>query len=165
MKFWLLSVFLVSSFLLIFINPAYALSIEDIASWVSNFFRVTGYQVYETTTTTTETTATATEQTISTSTTSLIKEQVKCLFTDSDAVQQCYAADGKFGCSGVGSCIADVAGESGTILVWKSTCPDVGYIETTVDGSSKYVAFKCMIPQPTAQTATQTVTATTPAEI
>jgi hypothetical protein len=40
-------------FLLVFITPAYAFSFEDVASWFSNFFRITGYQAYVNETTTT----------------------------------------------------------------------------------------------------------------
>jgi len=148
MKFNVLVTFFLCSLFFIFISSAYALSIEDIASWFSNFFRITGYQVYENETTTT----TTTEATTTTTQSSLIREQVKCIFTDTDAMQKCYTNDGKFGCSGTGSCIADVAGESGTKLVWKSSCPDVGYVETTIDGNTKYVAFKCAIPTTTIPT-------------
>jgi hypothetical protein len=172
----LLTFFLFSLLLfLIFATPTYALSIEDIASWLSNIFRITGYQIYRnetiTTTmaeTTTTTTTTETTTTTTTPTTPVIKEQVKCIFTDTDTVQKCYANNGKFGCLGTGSCMADVAGESGTVLVWKSSCPDVGYIETTIDGNTKYVAFKCAIPTTTIPTPAGTpipTPTTTPAEV
>ena len=125
MKHKILPIFFLC-FLLVFVTPAYAYSFEDIASWFSNFFRITGYQVYENETTTTTTTeATTTTEMTTTTQSLLIREQVKCIFTDTDAMQKCYTNDGKFGCSGTGSCIADVAGESGTKLVWKSSCPDV----------------------------------------
>ena len=96
----------------------------------------------------------ATSTTTTTLTTPVIKEQVKCIFTDTDVMQKCYTNDGKFGCSGIGSCIADVAGENGAILVWKSSCPDVGYVETTINGYTKYVAFKCATTTTTTPTGT-----------
>ncbi|MBW2976883.1 hypothetical protein KY347_05545, partial [Candidatus Woesearchaeota archaeon] len=47
-------------------------------------------------------------------TVTLAREQVKCVFANSDKVmQKCYTDDGKFGCSGLGTCVADVSGESG----------------------------------------------------
>ncbi|MFH1229402.1 MAG: hypothetical protein V1678_03180, partial [Candidatus Aenigmatarchaeota archaeon] len=88
---------------------------------------------------------------------SLITEQVKCIFTDSDAMQECYTADGRFGCSGAGTCIANIAGENGTKFVWKSSCPDVGYVETIADGYTEYVAFKCATPTGTPGPAPTTI--------
>jgi hypothetical protein len=177
MKKWA-SVIIIS--LLFFTTPVYAFSFNDIFSWMGNIFgRVTGYATllscpYECCPSNDPTyeekvclesrvckenkciNLTA-ETIVTTQPSSLITEQVKCIFTDSDAVQKCYTNDGKFGCSGAGTCIADVAGENGTTLVWKSSCPDVGYVETTIDGSGmvKYVAFKCATlaaPYPTATT-------------
>jgi len=199
MKFNVLVTFFLCSLLLIFSSSAYAYSFEDFVSWVSNIFKITGYQVLENETTTTtaavcteasrkcladviaecingnwvisttckygctngycnsepapipEQTTTTTEVT---TTQPSVKEQVKCVFTDTSSEQKCYGNEGRFGCYGLG-----------TRIVWKSSCPDGGYAETTIDGNTKYLAFKCMTPQPTAQAATQTVTATTPAEI
>jgi thiol-disulfide isomerase/thioredoxin len=79
-----------------------------------------------------------------------MKEQVTCLFSYSDSMQKCYTDDGKFGCAGVGSCIAVVSGNYGTKLVWKSSCG--GYDSTIIDENNGYVNFDCK------QTATPTPT-------
>jgi len=109
-------------------------------------------------TTTAQTTTTAEV----TTTQNYVKEQVKCVFADTVSEQKCYGNDGKFGCYGLGSCIAGVTGEVGTRIVWKSSCPDPGYLETIIDGNTKYVAFKCAT---TTQAATQAVTTTTSAGV
>ena len=179
--------------LLVFTASVYAFSFGDIPSWLSNFFRITGYVTYENETNTTtnsllpcpseccqpsqtyqtkvceypktckdgkcvDTTTLYTTTTMETTTTFTIKEQVKCIFTDTDTEQKCYGDGGRFGCYGLGSCIADVVGEAGTKIIWKSSCSDVGYTETTINGNTKYVAFKC-----STQTAAQSSTTTTAA--
>src|SRR3989344_6430912 len=53
MKFNVLVTFFLCSLLLIFSSSAYAYSFEDFVSWVSNIFKITGYQVLENETTTT----------------------------------------------------------------------------------------------------------------
>src|SRR3989338_3659543 len=80
----------------------------------------------------------------------IVKEQVKCVFANSASLQKCYTGDGKFGCSGTGTCIADVFGDQGTKLDWKSTCG--GYAYTVIDGNNEYAEFNC------GQTTTQTPT-------
>jgi thiol-disulfide isomerase/thioredoxin len=77
------------------------------------------------------------------------KEQVKCMFTDTESMQKCYGGDGRFGCAGIGSCIAVVYGDQGTKLTWKSSCG--GYAYTVIDGNNEYAEFTCE------QTPTQTV--------
>ena len=77
----------------------------------------------------------------------IVKEQVKCIFANSAYAQKCYTDDGRFGCSGEGSCTADVSDNSGTKLAWKSTCG--GYAYTVVDGNSEYAEFKCEVPTST----------------
>ena len=52
MKHKILPIFFLC-FLLVFIVPVYAFSFEDVASWFSNFFKITGYQVLNNETTTT----------------------------------------------------------------------------------------------------------------
>ena len=37
--------------------------------------------------------------------TSIITEQVKCAFINSNSEQKCFTADGKFACSGTGTCV------------------------------------------------------------
>lgn len=70
-----------------------------------------------------------------------IKEQVKCIFTNTDTEQKCYGSDGRFGCTGMGSCIADVSGVQGAQVTWKSSCG--GYAYTTIDGNNEYAEFRC----------------------
>ena len=75
----------------------------------------------------------------------IIKEQVKCVFENSDKVQKCYTDDGKFGCSGTEVCIADVYGEKGTKLSWisPSCTSDKKLRLTIIDGENEYAEFKC----------------------
>src|SRR3989338_8590594 len=73
-----------------------------------------------------------------------VKEQVKCVFLDSNSEQRCYTDDNKFTCPGTGSCVIDVSGEKGTLLRWKSTCG--GYGETIIDENNEEVKFSCPIP-------------------
>lgn len=96
-----------------------------------------------------QTTQTATSTAIET-----LKEQVKCIFINSVSEQKCYTTDGKFGCSGMGSCISDVASAKGTQLQWKSSCG--GYAYTTIDGSNEYAEFKCLSAETIQPTATST---------
>ncbi len=81
----------------------------------------------------------------SSDTSNLIKEQVKCVFANSDFVQNCYSAtsgdEQSFSCSGVGSCVIDYYGEKGKQMTWKSSCG--GYDYTTIDGNSEYANFDC----------------------
>ena len=72
----------------------------------------------------------------------IVKEQVKCVFENSNEIQKCYTGDGKFGCSGTGTCVADVKGEKGNKQTWKSSCG--GYDYTIIDGESDYAEFKCI---------------------
>ena len=74
----------------------------------------------------------------------LVKEQVKCVFDNSNEVQSCFAGDGKFVCSGTGTCVADVSGEKGKKLYWLSTCEGEAY--TIIDGDNEYAEFKCVPP-------------------
>ena len=68
-------------------------------------------------------------------------EQVKCVFENSDEIQKCYTGDGKFGCSGTGTCVADVKGKKGDKQTWKSSCG--GYDYTLIDGNNDYAEFRC----------------------
>ena len=70
-----------------------------------------------------------------------IKEQVKCIFQNSNTEQKCYTEDGIFSCSGNGACVADVSGEKGKKLLWKSSCGVEA--STVIDGENKYAEFKC----------------------
>src|SRR3989338_5740403 len=61
-----------------------------------------------------------------------VKEQVKCIFASSAGEQKCYTDDGKFGCSGTGSCVTNIFSSPGAKLTWKSTCG--GYAYTIAGG-------------------------------
>ncbi len=79
--------------------------------------------------------------TITAKATPVVKEQVKCVFVNSASQQKCYSDDGRFGCSGVESCLADVSGDKGTKITWKSSCG--GYAYTVIDGVNEYSEFEC----------------------
>jgi len=85
-----------------------------------------------------------TTTTITTTVPIQLKEQVKCVFVNSNSEQKCYTSDGKFVCSGIVTCIVNVAGEQGTKLEWKSSCGDYAY--TVIDGIDQYAEFKCETP-------------------
>ena len=70
-----------------------------------------------------------------------LDEQVKCVFVNSNEMQKCYTDNGQFGCSGTGTCVADVSGEKGTKQTWKSSCG--GYAYTIIDGDNDYAKFRC----------------------
>lgn len=77
--------------------------------------------------------------------TAIVNEQVKCVFINSGSEQNCYTDDGRFSCSGIGTCVTDVSGEKGKKLIWKSSCE--GYAYTIVEGENEYAEFKCMYTQ------------------
>ncbi len=102
----------------------------------------------------------AAEEKTEAATATLLKEQVKCIFVNSESQQKCYTEDGRFGCYGVGTCVADVSGEKGTKLNWKSSCE--GDASTVVDQSNEYAEFKC---SPSEKEKPNTPTTTTAARI
>ncbi|NYZ76909.1 hypothetical protein H0O02_01180, partial [Candidatus Micrarchaeota archaeon] len=69
-----------------------------------------------------------------------VDEQVKCVFANSNSMQECYSDRG-FGCRGIETCVADVSGAKGDRITWKSGCG--GYAYTTVDGENEYAKFDC----------------------
>ena len=72
----------------------------------------------------------------------LFKEQVKCVFADSDSEQKCYSDDSKFSCSGTGSCAIDIAAPGhGMRIIWKSTCG--GFVYTNLNETDKIIEFNC----------------------
>jgi len=71
----------------------------------------------------------------------IVKEQVKCIFINSDSAQKCYTDDGVFGCSGTGICVSNVSGDKGDKITWKSSCG--GYAYTVLDGNNNHAEFKC----------------------
>lgn len=70
-------------------------------------------------------------------------EQVKCIFENSDKIQECYLAgeNDKYKCSGTETCVINVFGEKGDKLTWKSTCGNYAY--TVIDGDNDYAKFNC----------------------
>ena len=77
-----------------------------------------------------------------------VREEVKCVFDDSNAVQECYSEKGR--CKGTETCIVSVSGNKGEQITWKSSCG--GYAYTTIDGANEYAKFECkptITPQPT----------------
>jgi len=78
----------------------------------------------------------------------LIREQITCIFEDSEKEQECYLAgqsgpndeDTKF-CKGIGRCVISFEGYEGARVTWKSTCG--GYQYTTQDGVDEKVSFDC----------------------
>lgn len=75
-----------------------------------------------------------------------VSEQVKCVFAGTTTEQSCHTAASSesplaFGCSGVGTCTADVKGPKGTSLIWKSSCG--GYAYSMLDGNDEYANFSC----------------------
>ncbi|MFH1182224.1 MAG: thioredoxin family protein [Candidatus Woesearchaeota archaeon] len=79
-----------------------------------------------------------------------LAEQDKCVFVDSTSAQDCYTDDGAFKCSGISTCLADVSGESGKTLGWKSSCG--GYATTVIDGNNDDIMFICPTLAPPAPT-------------
>ncbi|MEK6927865.1 MAG: hypothetical protein AABX11_05525 [Nanoarchaeota archaeon] len=88
-----------------------------------------------------------------------LKEQVKCVFDNSGDIQKCYTDDGKFVCSGTGTCNTDISGDKGRKLTWKSSCG--GYAYTVIDGENEDVEFKCTKTNETPTAPIPTVTPTT----
>ncbi len=76
-----------------------------------------------------------------------VKEEVKCVFSNSGSTQTCYTTDNKYKCSGVDTCVVSVSGTKGMQLTWKSTCG--GYAYTTIDGNNEYAEFACQQSKPT----------------
>ena len=76
--------------------------------------------------------------------TSIVKEQVKCIFKNAATPQKCYTAEdnSRFYCIEGGTCLVDVTGNNGERLTWKSTCG--GYAYTIIDGNNEYVEFNCL---------------------
>ncbi len=88
-----------------------------------------------------------TELTTATPAPEIAKEQVKCVFANSNSLQKCYAEEGKFSCSGTGSCVAEVFGTKGTKIAWKTSCVSeaccAGEAISIIDGNDEYAEFKC----------------------
>lgn len=74
----------------------------------------------------------------------LIKEQVTCIFQNSDQEQRCYTAyeNERATCSGIGSCVASILGYNGEQITWKSSCGEYQY--TAIDGNNEKVGFNCI---------------------
>ena len=73
---------------------------------------------------------------------SVISEQVKCVFKGSQTEQKCYMAGyNDISCSGKESCAIDLKRAKGEKITWKSTCG--GYAYTVMDGQEEYAGFDC----------------------
>ncbi len=85
----------------------------------------------------------------------IVTEQVKCVFHGATTEQKCVGRserlDATFSCSGVGRCVAEVKGYSGTVLLWQSSC-NSNRSYTTLDGRSDYAEFRCASDLPTTTT-------------
>ena len=73
---------------------------------------------------------------------SIAKEQVKCIFTNSNKVQECYSSNGKFKCYGVRTCLVNIVGEKGEKQNWKSTCEKQSN-NIVVNGINDSMEFNC----------------------
>ena len=75
----------------------------------------------------------------------LVAEQVKCVFNGATTEQKCYSSNNVdwFSCVGVGVCVVDVKGASGSQLMWKSSCDGKNLPSTVIDGTSEHVNFYC----------------------
>ncbi len=90
-----------------------------------------------------------------------VREQIECIFWNSDVLknphtatpEKCYSADKRFGCTWSGEvtqnengryayCIAEVNGIKREPLMWKSTCGS--YAHTIIDGNNEAAQFKCV---------------------
>lgn len=93
--------------------------------------------------------------------TTTVSEQVKCVFKGSTAKQGCSAAATHvvpsggyiytgYGCEGIESCVAEVRGQKGDKLSWKSSCDGYTSVRayTTMDGINEYVEFNCISAVP-----------------
>ncbi len=85
-----------------------------------------------------------------------VNEKVKCVFSNSAETQTCFSVDGKFKCSGAGSCVAEVSGAYGGKLTWKGSCG--GEATSLTDGYDEAIEFKCGV---TVSTSIPTATPTT----
>ena len=72
-----------------------------------------------------------------------VTEKVRCVFKNSTTEQVCYSSVGK--CAGVGTCVIDVKGERGAILMWETNC-DGSKVFTKLDGTDKIMKFDCRPP-------------------
>ena len=90
----------------------------------------------------------------------MVKEDVTCIFLNSQYSQtSCYSASEglelKYGCSGLESCTVRVKEKIGTEIMWKSNCGDYDY--TTADGTPELIKFDCSnfnpnpTPEPTSE--------------
>src|SRR3989344_4619839 len=71
------------------------------------------------------------------------KEKVKCIFSGAEGEQKCYTEDWKFSCSGTGSCVMEVSGETGAKLIWKTSCLEGVSVPTALDGNDDTIGFVC----------------------
>ncbi len=75
-------------------------------------------------------------------------EQVKCVFNGATTEQKCWGElptkanwVGRYGCTGVGTCVATVKGWPNAPMTWGSSCG--GSSTTVIDGNNEYANFSC----------------------
>ncbi len=74
---------------------------------------------------------------------SIIKNEVKCFFIGSDRIQSCFTYGETFKCSGIGNCVAEVSGELGSRLEWKSSCSGSGTTVINSNSNRQDIEFRC----------------------
>ncbi|MBI2499064.1 hypothetical protein HYV88_02380 [Candidatus Woesearchaeota archaeon] len=77
----------------------------------------------------------------------LVKETVRCSFSGSNNVENCYSDSEKWSCKGQSFCDVTVSGSYGEKITWKSSCG--GYVTTVIDGKDEKVLFVCSVPPTT----------------
>lgn len=82
--------------------------------------------------------------------TPVVSEQVKCVFNGATTEQKCWGdvpastvgtPVERYSCSGVGTCVVTVKGQSGKPMTWGSSCG--GSANTTIGGDNEYANFSC----------------------
>src|SRR3989344_1275335 len=77
---------------------------------------------------------------------SYLKEQITCIFSNSNSLQKCYTTSGPFfSCYGINSCTMDISGTQEAQISWQSSCG--GYTKTVITGSNKEIKFDCSTQQ------------------
>ncbi|MFA5856565.1 MAG: hypothetical protein WC867_04355 [Candidatus Pacearchaeota archaeon] len=77
----------------------------------------------------------------------VIKENVKCIFKNSENEEKCYTAsftnkeDFRFDCAGITGCDVEINGFGNQKISWKSSCG--GYALSSLDGVNEEIIFDC----------------------
>ncbi|MDP3027041.1 MAG: thioredoxin family protein [Nanoarchaeota archaeon] len=74
-----------------------------------------------------------------------ISEKTFCGFINSNNEEKCYTAEqnSRAYCSGIGNCAAEIKGQKGEQIIWKSSCGSYQY--TTIDGNDEKIEFDCKV--------------------